>query len=66
MLLTDRRATVRLHFALFYRSIIDPIETLSGYLSESPMSNLRKHILRGDHSMTLKVGTGNGQSLASD
>lgn len=66
MLLTDRRATVRLHFELFYWLYADSIKTLSSYFSESLLAYSTKRTLDGDHSLPAKVGTGWEQSLASD
>ena len=66
MLLTDRRATVRLHFELSYQLLYAKIRSLSGYLSEFLLAYLGKSTLLGDHSLPVKVGTGWEQSLASD
>ena len=66
MLLTDRRATVRLHFELFYPMLHAKIRSLSGYLSEFLLAHPGKSTLSGDHSLPVKVGTGRKQSLASD
>jgi hypothetical protein len=66
MLLTDRRATVRLYFELFFLEINTLIEPLSSCLSEFLLAYLGKSTLSGDKSLPAKVGTGWGQSLASD
>jgi len=67
MLLTDRRATVRLHFEVFYSlHLREVIESLLSHLSEFLLAYLYKSTLLGDHSLPVKVGTGLGQSLASD
>src|SRR2546421_2417439 len=67
MLLTDRRATVRLHFEVFYfMHLYAIIKSLSSHFSEFLLAYLNKRTLLGDHSLPVKVGTGLGQSLASD
>lgn len=66
MLITDRRATVRLHFELSYLMLCADIRSLSGYLSELQLAYLEKSTFSGDHSLPVKVGTGQEQSLASN
>lgn len=59
MLLTDRRATVRLHCELF-----NLFKTLSSHFSEFLSTYLYKCTLYGDNSLSVTVGTGRRQSLA--
>jgi len=66
MLITDRRATVQLHFELFYFKHLTKIKLLSGYLSEFLLAYLDKSTLTRDYSLPVKVGTGWEQSLAFD
>lgn len=67
MLLTDRRATVRLYFELFYLlQFIVKAEPLLNCVSEFQLTYLNKRTLFGDHSLSEKVGTGKGYPLASD
>lgn len=66
MLLTDRRATVRLHFELSYIFIITIIGSFSGYFNEFLLAYLGKSTLFRNNSLPVKVGTGWEQSLASD
>lgn len=66
MLITDRRATVRLHFELSYPMLYADIRSLSGYLSEFHLAYLDKSTLTREHSLPEKVGTGQEESLASN
>lgn len=56
-----------MHFEIFYfLHVHAQIESLSSHLSEFLLVYLNKSTLLGDHSLPVKVGTGLGQSLASD
>ena len=66
MLITNRRATVWLHFELFYFKHLTKIKSLSGYLSKFLLAYLDKSTLTRDHSLLVKVGTGWEQFLAFD
>lgn len=67
MLLTDRRATVRLYLELFHQ-LQQKVkgEPLLNCVSEFRLTYLNKRTLFGDHSLSGKVGTGKGYPLASD
>ena len=67
MLLTDRRATVRLHLEMYYLlQLLLSIITLLICFSEFLLAYLGKSTLFGDHSLPAKVETGSEQSLAFD
>jgi len=67
MLLTDRRATVRLYFELFYwLQLYVVIKSLSCCFSEFQLTYPSKSTLFGDHSLSVKVRTGKENPLASD
>ena len=66
MLITNRRATIRLYFELFYFKHLTKIKSLSDYLSKFLLAYLDKSTLTRDHSLPVKVGTGWEQFLAFD